>query len=159
MNIAVPLLETTIVSSWKVCHNLGRGIEASENRVQKLVSLAQDDFDCMNVEAFKEVVRIQIALERLRSTNSSVTIRAAVSEVLKSISCGDHELQITDVLVQKLFNNIDLREEQLDLEIGNYLSDIAMVWRESIAEICCVRNVIVTFMELVKLELSRNPVG
>lgn len=152
VNIAVQLLGDTIVPSWKILKNLGRGIEESETRVQRLVSLAERDSDFMDVEVFKEVVRIQIALERLRSTNSSVTIRAVVSELLKSISCSDCELQITDVLVQKLFAKIHLREEELNLEIGDNLSDIAMVWRENVVNFCCVTNVILILLELVTEE-------
>ena len=151
-NIAVELLGDTIVPSWKILKNLGRRIEKTEIRVQRLVFLAESDSEFMDVEVFKEVLRIQIALERLRSTNSSVTIRAVVSELLKSISCRDCELQITDVLVQKLFDNIHLREEQLNLEIGRYLSDIAMVWRHNEVDFCCVTNVIVILLELVTPE-------
>ena len=142
---AVKLLLFRTVPSEPICSIIPVPSDQSEKRVQRLLRHAEvaGELEMMaDVESFKEVLYIQLGLARVARRERRLTLRFAITLVLRSVSCTLRRLEITDLLVQLMFARIELYDAELDLEIGEVLSDIAQNWRQEIFDECNVGNLI-----------------
>ena len=100
--------------------------------MQRLVTLAGDAVgahflacwlsDVNARKAFEEVLRIQLALARIAYGHSCrvdpFTLRTAVSLVLKSISSSQRPLLMSDPIVRRMLEEIQVYDVHLDQEIA-----------------------------------------
>ena len=96
--------------------------------------------------AFEEVLRIQLALARIAYKHSCradpFTLRTAVSLVLKSISSSQRSLLISDAIVKRMLEEIQVYDVHLDQEIGSNIHEISMNWQQNGDDYCCVNAVV-----------------
>ena len=97
-------------------------------------------------DAFEEVLRIQLALAFIAHRHSCqldpFTLRTAVSLVLKSISSSQRPLLISDPIVRRMLEEIQVYDVHLDQEIGSNIHEISMNWQQNGDDYCCVDAVV-----------------
>ena len=153
-------LSMLVVPSGPICMLTEHNEENVQKRVARLLRSAQGNgvFQLMNPEAFEEVIRIQLGLGRLWKKKFQLRqpfrLREAVELVLQSISVNpdtEAQLVISNALVRNFLYQMDLHEEDLNIDIGNWISDMAGHWRMNTWDICCVCGVIQVFLDMVSV--------
>ena len=160
-------LSMLVVPSAPICRLTEHNEDKVQKRVSRLMGSAQGNgvYQCINSEAFEEVIRVQLGLGRLwkekHQLRQPFPVREAVELVLQSISVNpdtEHQLVMSNSLVRKLLFQMKLHEEDLNINIGNWISDMASIEisvvfgirrRMNTWNICCVCGVIQVFLDMV----------
>ena len=151
---AVELLEGTIVPSEPICAIVPR--KETEKRVNRIVTELENaglaGTPGVADAPLKEVVRIQLGLARVCYQRcEDITLRSALTLVLMSVSHGSHHLLTTHPLVQQMFSEIGLEDDELDVPVGKNISEIARNWTQEPVNDCTVGNLILVLRCLCNL--------
>ena len=125
----VPAMLRSPIDVDKVCTLLH--YEVQENRFARLLSSASDDFQLMNVDTYKKVIVLQLALTSLRTSRTHpyvVTDAEICGLILQSIS---HRLIPEHAVFLRVLNFLRLQNIIEDVCLGDRIQHICFAWRQS----------------------------
>ena len=148
------LLETTLPSE-PICAIVPRC--ETEKRVNRIVSVLVCDglAGDLSVEPLKEVVRIQLGLARVanqwRQIGRRFILRSALDLALASVSSGPRRLLTTQPLIQQMYIEIGLEEDELARPLGEKTSEISLNWCHEPVNLCTVGNFVLVLRSVCGL--------
>ena len=121
--------------------------EVCERRAMRLMQTAMRDMDCMDIEAFEEVVRVQLCFQELRRRTAR---NVKLKDVIQLLLCthGAEER----VCVGAVHWVLQLNDAELEHNVDRIIPDLQRHYREDLLESLSIRNIVELFLLAKALE-------
>ena len=113
-------------------------------RFERLLRESADDMPFMDCEAFAEVVKVQLCLQRFRSIHRSPITLSDMCNML--IQCVSPYLLLREDVSTKLLGWLAVGAQLLSEDVGSAISELQIRWRVSLVERCCIGSVVLLLL-------------